>query len=85
MVDMSKVLKEHGRSLAVVSSKFLEANNKVVKAIMRRLPGRGRRTSSFAHLPLVQGLKRCITASCVRRVELYKSIQNKEVDESVLD
>jgi hypothetical protein len=40
-IDMSKVLKERGPSLAVVSSKFLEANNKVVKAIMRRLPGGG--------------------------------------------
>jgi hypothetical protein len=41
IVDMSKVLKERGLSLAVVSSKFLEANNKVVKAVMRRLPGGG--------------------------------------------
>jgi hypothetical protein len=85
IVDMSKVLKERGLSLAVVSSKFLEANNKVVKAIMRRLPGWGRHTGSCAHLPLVQGLKRCIAASRVCRVELYKSIQNEEVDESVLD
>jgi hypothetical protein len=36
---MSKVLNELGLSLAVVLSKFLEANNKVVKVIMRRLPG----------------------------------------------
>jgi hypothetical protein len=85
IVDMSKVLKERGLSLAVVSSKFLEANNKVVKAIMRRLPGGGRHTGSCAHLPLVQGLKRCIAASRVRRLELYKSIQNKEGDETVLD
>jgi hypothetical protein len=40
IVDMRKVLNERGLSLAVVSSKFLEAN-KVVKAIMRRLSGSG--------------------------------------------
>jgi hypothetical protein len=44
---MSRVLKERGLSLAVVSSKFLEANHKVVKAIMRRLPEGGRHTRSF--------------------------------------
>jgi hypothetical protein len=63
IVEMSRVLKERGLSLAVVSSK-------VVKAVMRRLPEGGRHTRSFAHLPLVQGLKRSIAASCVRRVEL---------------
>jgi hypothetical protein len=57
---MSKVLSERGLWLAVVSSKFLEAN-KVVKAIMRRLSGSGG-GASFAHLPLVQGLKRCVAA-----------------------
>lgn len=70
--DMSAALKEQGLSLAVVSSKFLEANNKVVKAVMRRLPGGGkRRDGSYAHLPLVQGLKRCVAASFVKRQALY--------------
>jgi hypothetical protein len=70
--DMSAALKEQGLSLAVVSSKFLEAKNKVVKAVMRRLPGGGkRRDGSYAHLPLVQGLKRCVAALFVKRQALY--------------
>jgi hypothetical protein len=39
ILDMSKLLQKQGLSLAIVSSKFLEANYKVVKAVMRRLPG----------------------------------------------
>jgi hypothetical protein len=54
---MSKVLKEHGLSLAVVSSKFFEANNTVVKAIMRRLPARGGGGGAFGLI--------CTLASCV--------------------
>jgi hypothetical protein len=54
-------------SLAKLSSKFLEANNKVVKAVMRRLPGGGVRRPEGGHLPLVQGFKRCYAASCIVR------------------
>jgi hypothetical protein len=69
---MSRVLKARGLSLGVVSSK-LEANNKTVKAILSRLPGGGKRKDgSFSHLPLVQALKRCIAASRVKRIEMYK-------------
>lgn len=79
ILDMSKLLQKQGLSLAIVSSKFLEANNKVVKAVMRRLPGGGqRRDGSFAHLPLVQGLKRCIAASHARRQELYKAFAEQK-------
>jgi hypothetical protein len=85
VVPMSKQLKSKGLSLAVVSSKFLEANNKVVKAVMRRLPGGGkRRDGTFAHLPLVQGLKRCIAAGHVRRQELYKAFAEGK-DAGVVD
>jgi hypothetical protein len=79
IVDMSKLLKKQGLSMAIVPSKILEANKKVVKAVMLRLPGRGkRRDGSFAHLPLVQGLKQCIAASHVRRQELYKSFAEQK-------
>jgi hypothetical protein len=52
-------------SLAVLSSIFLEANNKVVKAVMRRFPGGDVRRPEGGHLPLVQGFKRCYAASSI--------------------
>jgi hypothetical protein len=56
-------------SLAVLSSKFLEANKEVAKAVMRRLPGGGVRQPGGEHLPLVQGFKRCHAVSCVVRLQ----------------
>ena len=56
-----------------MSSRFLEANNKNVKAIMRNLPGGGqKRDGTFAHLPLVQGLKRSVASAAVARRQLYE-------------
>jgi hypothetical protein len=52
-------------SLAVLSSNFLEANNKVAKAVMRRLLGGGVRQPGGEHLPLVQRFKWCHGVSCV--------------------
>jgi hypothetical protein len=43
VVPMTEELLTKGVSLAVVSSRFLEANNKVVKGCLRRLPGRRNR------------------------------------------
>jgi hypothetical protein len=72
---MQQDLLKVGLSLGVVSSKFLEASNKIVKSIMRRLPGGGKNTDgSVAHLPLVQGLKRCLVASYVARMQLYEGM-----------
>jgi hypothetical protein len=69
---MSQDLLKLGLSLGVVSSKFLEASNKIMKSIMRRLPGGGMNShGSVAHLPLVQGVKRCLVASHVARMQLY--------------
>jgi hypothetical protein len=64
-------------SLAVLSSNFLEANNKVAKAVMRRLPGGGVRQPGGEHLPLVQGFKRCHAVSCVVRLQ-KELIDSKE-------
>lgn len=73
VVPVSEALQPVGLPLAVLSSKFLETNNKVAKGFMRKLPGGGRRRGgSWAHLPLVQGLKRCTIASAVAREQLYK-------------
>jgi hypothetical protein len=73
-VEMSEELAKN--SLAVVSSRFLEANNKVVKAVMKRLPGGAvRRSGSHAHLPLVHGLKKRIALAHVSRPKLYESMK----------
>jgi hypothetical protein len=56
-------------SLAVLSSKILEANNKVAKAVMRRLLGGKVRQPGEEHLPFVQGFKRCHAVSCVVRLQ----------------
>jgi hypothetical protein len=70
---MAAALKEQGLSLALVSSKILEATNKVFKAAMRCLPGGGkRRDGLYAQLALVQGFNRCLAASFVKRQSLYK-------------
>jgi hypothetical protein len=73
--DMAAVLKANGLSLALVSSKFLDANKTVVKAIMARLPGGGmHKDCSFAHLPLVHGFNRCIATSLVKRLAVYAEL-----------
>jgi hypothetical protein len=75
IVDQCKQLSKYGLLLAMLSSKFLEANNNIVKAVLRRLPGGGqRREGSHAHLPLVQGLKKCIVMGWVSRPALYRSL-----------
>jgi hypothetical protein len=63
-------------SLDVLSSKFLKANNKVAKAVMRRLPGGGVRQPGGEHLPLVQGFKQCHAVSSV--VCLQKELIDSE-------
>jgi hypothetical protein len=72
---MSEDLSQQGISLSAVSSKFLEANNKVFKGILRRLPGGGKAHEDCAHLPLVQALQRTIVASRVARERLYARMQ----------
>jgi hypothetical protein len=75
IVDQCKQLSKYGLSLAMLSSKILEANNKIVKAVLHRLPVVGqRREGSHAHLPLVQGLKKCIVMGRVSRPALYRSL-----------
>jgi hypothetical protein len=72
IMDQCKRLSKHGLSLAMMSSTFLEANNIIVKAVLRRLPGGGqRREGSAALLPLVQGLKKCIVMGRVSRPALF--------------
>jgi hypothetical protein len=63
-------------SIAALSSKFLEANNKVVLAMMRRLPGGGVRQPGGEHLPLVHGFKRCHAVSFF--VRLQKELKDSE-------
>jgi hypothetical protein len=48
-------LKKHHMSLALLFSKFLEANNRCVKAVLRQIPGGVARKESMSHSPLVQG------------------------------
>jgi hypothetical protein len=68
-------------SLAVLSSKFLEANNKVAKAVMRRLPEAGVRQPGREYLPLVQGFKRCHAVSCVvRYTQTYPTFAKELID-----
>lgn len=73
VVPQSEMLLGMGLSLGKLSSTFLEANNKAVKAVMRRLPGGGQSRASNAHLPLVQAFKKCSIMSQVARVKLYAS------------
>ena len=76
VVKQSSLLAAQGMSLAVVSSKFLEANNKVVEAVMRRLPGGStKRDGRNSHLPVVQALRRCVASSFVARPEAYAAFK----------
>jgi hypothetical protein len=51
VVNQSKALTELHMSLDLLSSKFLEANYKFVKAVLRRLPDGGMRRANRSHLP----------------------------------
>jgi hypothetical protein len=82
VVNQTKELTELHMSLALLSSKFLEANNKFVKAVLRRLPGRGMRKGNMSHVPLVQGFLKCISCSyVVRHTQLYPSFATLGEDE----
>jgi hypothetical protein len=74
IVNHTKGLTELHMSLALLSSKLLEANNKFVKAVLRRLPGGGTHKAKLSYLPLVQGFLKCIACSYViRHTQLYPS------------
>jgi hypothetical protein len=55
-----------------LASKFLEANIKFVKAVLRWLPGGGTCRANMSHLPLVQGFLKCVACFyMVRHTQLY--------------
>jgi hypothetical protein len=82
VVSQTKELRELHMSLALLSSKFLEANNKCVKAVLRRLSGGGTRKANMSHLPLVQGFLKCGACSyVVRHTQLYPSFAALVEDE----
>jgi hypothetical protein len=64
-VNQTKELTELHMSLALLSSKFHEANNKFMKSALRRLIGEGTGYANISHLPLVQGFLKCIACSHV--------------------
>jgi truncated hemoglobin YjbI len=75
VLEQQRTLLDQGMSLGMVSSKFLEANNKVVKGVMRRLPGGGSQASTSAsRMPLVQALKKCIAMGKMGRHRVYKDM-----------
>ena len=64
-------LQQRGLSIAALSSKYLEALNKTVKGIMKRLPGGGTtNTETGAHLVVVQAYKRLWTHNLIKRLAL---------------
>jgi hypothetical protein len=65
VVNQTKELTELHMSLALLYSKFLEANNKFVKAVLRRLPGGGTRRANRSQMPLVEGFLKCFACSYV--------------------
>jgi hypothetical protein len=82
VVNQTKELTELHMSLALLSSKFLEANNTFVKAVLRRLTGGGTRRANMSHLPLVQGLLKCVACSyVVRHTQVYPSFAALVEDE----
>jgi hypothetical protein len=60
IVNQTKELTELHMSLALLSTKLLEAKNKFVKAVLRWLPGRGTRKAKMSYL---QGFLKCIACS----------------------
>ena len=81
LVDIMRQLEAAGLTLAVLSSKYLEALNKTVKAILKRLTGGGGRTAGKrkrtaddvgARLPIAQGYKKICAVARVQREALYK-------------
>jgi hypothetical protein len=81
-VNQTKELTELHMSLDLLSSKFLETNNKLVKAVLRRLPGGGTHRANMSHLPLVQGFLQYVACSyVVRHTQLYPSFAALVEDE----
>jgi hypothetical protein len=67
VMNKTKELTELHVSLALLCSKFLEANSKFVEAVLRRLPSGGTRRTNMSHLALVQGFLKCVACSYVVR------------------
>jgi hypothetical protein len=60
IANQTKELTKLHVSLDLLSSKLLEVIHKFVKAVLRRLPGRGTRKANVSHLPVVQASLRVL-------------------------
>jgi hypothetical protein len=65
-------------SLAVMSSRYLEANNKTIKRRFKTLPGGGvKRQHGFGNDPLFLTLSHLFEHKFVKRRVLYKAVVQK--------
>lgn len=71
MLDEAIKLKRLGLAPVVMSSRFIEANNKNIKAMSRSLPGGGVKIDDNSHLPLVQCFKKLVASNSVERRAWY--------------
>lgn len=81
VVGQTRELKKTGLSLAMVSSRYLEANNKTVKAISKRLSGGGQRVlEGHTRNVLFQLMRKIAQLSRVLRVVHFAKLDKREPD-----
>lgn len=81
MMPEVRYLKSLGFSPVNMSSRYLEASNKDVKALAKRLSGGGVARWGGNHLPLVQLFKRLSARYKIERIILYQELEAKLVVE----
>lgn len=86
LVDQLEELAELGLSLGVLSSRFLEANNRIVKRLAATLRGGGQEVEGrFTHDPLFLQFNRLNETNYVQRRVLFSQLQDKREAEEDSD
>lgn len=83
MYAEAKALKDMGFAPCILSSKYIEATNKFIKAAARRCPGGGKKRQDFSHFPIVQIFKKLSARNKYERLLMYADF--KEMLEQDID
>jgi hypothetical protein len=79
VLDQERALQALGLSLSMVSSRCVELQNAPIHAISRSLPGGVREQGNFAHLPIVQLMRKLYMRNLLLRRQFYQEAEKRIV------